>query len=62
MTDTMVRSTGSLESASWFLASARERLAGLLDPGSFVEFLPPRSVCRARIWRCLTFPRHSMTE
>ena len=26
---------------SWFEATARQRLAGLLDPGSFCEFLPP---------------------
>lgn len=29
------------DTASWFLSTARERLAGLLDPGSFIEFLPP---------------------
>lgn len=29
---------------SWFEATARQRLAGLLDPGSFVEFLPPGSI------------------
>jgi malonate decarboxylase beta subunit len=29
------------DSASWFLSTARERLAGLLDPGSFTEFLQP---------------------
>ncbi|HVI52826.1 MAG TPA: biotin-independent malonate decarboxylase subunit beta [Candidatus Sulfotelmatobacter sp.] len=28
--------------ASYYEASARERLAGLLDPGSFTEILPPR--------------------
>lgn len=27
--------------ASWFLSTARERLAGLLDPGSFAEFMGP---------------------
>ncbi|WP_226583635.1 biotin-independent malonate decarboxylase subunit beta [Acuticoccus sediminis] len=26
---------------SWFLSTARERIRGLLDPGSFTEFLPP---------------------
>ncbi|MER8972356.1 MULTISPECIES: biotin-independent malonate decarboxylase subunit beta [unclassified Mesorhizobium] len=31
----------SADTASWFLSTARERLAGLLDPGSFTEFLPP---------------------
>ncbi|MEP9386316.1 biotin-independent malonate decarboxylase subunit beta [Mesorhizobium sp. KR9-304] len=29
------------DTASWFLSTARERLAGLLDSGSFTEFLPP---------------------
>lgn len=29
------------DTASWFLSTARERLARLLDPGSFTEFLPP---------------------
>ncbi|PTE11238.1 biotin-independent malonate decarboxylase subunit beta [Mesorhizobium helmanticense] len=28
-------------SASWFLSTARERLAKLLDAGSFTEFVPP---------------------
>lgn len=27
--------------ASWYEGSARARIAGLLDPGSFAEFLPP---------------------
>jgi malonate decarboxylase beta subunit len=27
--------------ADWYEASARERVAGLLDPKSFVEFLGP---------------------
>ncbi|HVX78415.1 MAG TPA: biotin-independent malonate decarboxylase subunit beta [Bradyrhizobium sp.] len=30
-----------LHEADWFEASARERIAGLLDPGTFVEFLGP---------------------
>jgi len=29
------------DKASWFQATARERVAGLLDPGSFTEFLGP---------------------
>ncbi|PDQ22720.1 biotin-independent malonate decarboxylase subunit beta [Mesorhizobium sanjuanii] len=29
------------DTGSWFLSTARERLAGLLDPGSFTEFLQP---------------------
>lgn len=30
-----------LAEASWFQSSARDRIAGLLDAGSFEEFLPP---------------------
>ncbi|MFO1127393.1 MAG: biotin-independent malonate decarboxylase subunit beta [Rhodospirillales bacterium] len=41
MSGAIARETASQESASWFLASARERLEGLLDPGSFGEFIPP---------------------
>ena len=41
MTDKATVRPASGDSASWFLASARERIAGLLDPGSFTEFLPP---------------------
>ena len=41
MTDIVTRRSASRHSASWFLASARERLAGLLDPDSFIEVLPP---------------------
>ncbi|MFA1671925.1 biotin-independent malonate decarboxylase subunit beta [Rhizobium mongolense] len=29
------------DATSWFLSTARERLARLLDPGSFMEFVPP---------------------
>ena len=29
--------------ASWYEASARQRLQGLLDPGSFTEFLGPET-------------------
>ncbi len=32
---------GSRREASWFQATARQRISGLLDPESFVEFLPP---------------------
>lgn len=41
MSGTTVRETASQEQASRFLASARERLEGLLDPDTFVEFMPP---------------------
>lgn len=41
MNDNAIRQSASRDAASWFLASARERLAGLLDPGSFIEILPP---------------------
>ncbi|TCR73390.1 biotin-independent malonate decarboxylase subunit beta [Rhizobium sp. BK376] len=32
---------------SWYEATARERIAGLLDPGSFIEILPPQSRLRS---------------
>ncbi len=32
---------GRDETASWYEATARERIAGLLDAASFVEFVPP---------------------
>ncbi len=41
MNGTIVPDMASRDSASWFLATARQRLAGLLDPASFVEFLGP---------------------
>jgi malonate decarboxylase beta subunit len=37
----MMQDVASHESGSWLQATARERLAGLLDPGSFHEFLGP---------------------
>lgn len=39
MTDLPPRSDA--DAASWFLSTARERVANLLDAGSFTEFLPP---------------------
>lgn len=33
--------------ASWFQATARQRIAGFLDPGSFREFLPPTERVRS---------------
>lgn len=33
--------------ASWFQATARQRIAGFLDPGSFHEFLPPTERVRS---------------
>jgi malonate decarboxylase beta subunit len=33
--------------ASWFQATARERIEGLLDPNSFTEFLPPTERVRS---------------
>jgi malonate decarboxylase beta subunit len=32
---------GSWDAANWFAATARQRVSGLLDKGSFVEFLDP---------------------
>ena len=32
---------GSRDAANWFAATARQRVSGLLDKGSFIEFLDP---------------------
>ena len=37
----MMQDVASHETSSWLQATARQRLAGLLDPGSFNEFLGP---------------------
>ncbi len=37
----MMQDTASMPTSSWLQATARQRLAGLLDPGSFTEFLGP---------------------
>ena len=37
----MMQDVASHETSSWLQATARQRLAGLLDPGSFHEFLGP---------------------
>jgi malonate decarboxylase beta subunit len=37
----MIEDTATSGRASWFQATARQRLAGLLDPHSFTEFLGP---------------------
>ena len=37
----MMQDVASYETSSWLQATARQRLAGLLDPGSFHEFLGP---------------------
>ena len=36
-----MRETATEQQASWLQATARQRVAGLLDPGSFTEFLGP---------------------
>ncbi|WP_243444035.1 hypothetical protein [Asaia prunellae] len=38
--------------ASWYEASARERIAGLLDPHSFREYLGPSQAIMSLIWPC----------
>ena len=43
----MMDRAASGERASWFQATARERIAGFLDTGSFVEFLPPSERVRS---------------
>lgn len=40
-------SRSDIDAASWFLSTARERVAGLLDEGSFTEFLPPTERVRS---------------
>ncbi len=37
----MMEDTATRAQASWFQATARQRIDGLLDPGSFTEFLGP---------------------
>ena len=37
----MMQDVASRENGSWLQATARQRLAGLLDPGSFAEFIGP---------------------
>ncbi|MDR6955528.1 malonate decarboxylase beta subunit [Ancylobacter sp. 3268] len=37
----------AIDAASWFLSTARERIAGLLEAGSFTEFLPPTERVRS---------------
>ncbi len=39
--DRAKKPAASRNEASWFQATARERVSGLLDPGSFTEFLGP---------------------
>ena len=45
--------------AGWFQATARQRVAGLLDPNSFTESWDLPSVFRARIFICSTCRLHS---
>src|SRR5580692_9141150 len=37
----MMEDVATSNTASWFQATARQRVAGLLDPNSFIEFLEP---------------------
>ena len=37
----MMADVATSSTASWFQATARQRVAGLLDPNSFIEFLEP---------------------
>src|SRR5580704_1024667 len=43
--------------ASWFQATARERIDGLLDPNSFTEFLPPSERVRSPHLQLFDLPR-----
>lgn len=46
--------------ADWYEASARDRVAGLLDPGSFEEFIGPEQRVMSRTSRSSTSPARSM--
>ncbi len=37
----MMEDVATRDQSSWFQATARQRVAGLLDPNSFIEFLGP---------------------
>jgi malonate decarboxylase beta subunit len=41
MTTRIIEDAASSKDSSWLQATARQRLAGLLDPASFIEFLGP---------------------
>ena len=43
----MMQDAATSERASWFQATARQRLEGLLDPNSFTEFLAPSERVRS---------------
>ena len=43
----MMEDAATSGQASWFQATARQRVAGLLDPNSFTEFLPPSERVRS---------------
>ncbi len=47
--------------ASWFQATARQRVDGLLDPGSFTESPARRNGCKARTSPCSTCRRRLTT-
>jgi malonate decarboxylase beta subunit len=48
--------------ASWFQATARERIEGLLDLNSFTEFLPPSERIRSPHLQRSICLRHSTME
>jgi len=43
----MMEDAATSRQASWFQATARQRVEGLLDPNSFTEFLPPSERVRS---------------
>ena len=57
----MKREAATHEEASWFQATARQRVDGLLDHGSFREYLVRPSGFRARISGCSICPPRSTT-
>ena len=57
----MMQDVASRENGSWLQATARQRLAGLLDPGSFAEFIGPEQRVESPHLPIFDLPRRSMT-
>jgi malonate decarboxylase beta subunit len=52
----MMEDAATSSRASWFQATARQRVEGLLDPNSFTEFLPPSERVRSPHLRLFDLP------
>jgi malonate decarboxylase beta subunit len=53
----MMHDAGTDRSASWLQATARQRIAGLLDPGSFIEFVGPEQRARSPHLQIFDLPK-----